>query len=56
MPMSFFKRSRNLGTILLGAWLIASGLISLLGVSIPHSGLVLNLLAIVAGVLILIDR
>jgi hypothetical protein len=56
MSMSIFKRSRNFGTILLGVWLIASGLLPLLGISIPHSGLVLNLLAIVAGVLILIDR
>jgi hypothetical protein len=56
MLMSIFKRSRSFGTILLGAWLIASGLISLLGASIPYSGPALNLLAIVAGVLILIDR
>jgi hypothetical protein len=56
MPMSIFKRSYKYGTILLCVWLIASGLISLLGASIPHSGLVLNLMAIAAGVLLLLDR
>ena len=56
MPMSIFKRSRKYGTILLCAWLIASGLISLLRADIPYSGPVLSLLAIAAGVLILVDR
>ena len=54
--MSIFKKSRKYGTILLCAWLIASGLISLLETRIPYSGPVMALLAIVAGVLILIDR
>ena len=54
--MSIFKKSRKYGPILLGAWLIASGLIPLLGANIPYSGPVLNVLAIAAGVLILIDR
>lgn len=54
--MSIFKKSRKYGTILLGAWLIAGGLISLLRVSIPYSEPVMALLAIAAGVLILFDR
>jgi hypothetical protein len=54
--LSIFKKSRKYGTILLCVWLIASGLISLLGASIPYSGPVLSLLAIAAGVLILMDR
>ncbi len=54
--MSIFKKSRNYGTILLCVWLIAWGLIPLLPASIPHSGLVLNVLAIAVGVLILMDR
>jgi hypothetical protein len=54
--MSFFKQSRKYGTIVLCVWLIASGLISLLGERIPYSGPVLSVLAIVAGVLILMDR
>jgi hypothetical protein len=54
--MSIFKKSRKYGTILLCVWLIASGLISILGANIPHAGQALALLAIVSGVLILIDR
>ena len=54
--MSIFKRSPKYGPILLAVWLIASGLISLLGASIPYSGPVLGLLMVAAGVLILIDR
>jgi uncharacterized protein YhhL (DUF1145 family) len=54
--MSFFKRSRKFGPILLGFWLIVWGMVPLLGISFPYSGPVLNLLAIAAGVLILIDR
>jgi hypothetical protein len=54
--MSIFKKSRKYGTILLCAWLIASGLISLLGASIPYSGPVLSVLMVASGVLILIDR
>ena len=54
--MSFFKQSRKYGTIVLCVWLIAWGLIPLLDRSIPYSGPVLSVLAIVAGVLILIDR
>ena len=56
MPMSIFKRSPKYGTIVLCVWLIASGLIPLLGASVPYSGPALNLLAVAAGVLILIDR
>jgi hypothetical protein len=54
--MSIFKRSPKYGPILLGVWLIASGLITLLSASIPYSGPVLNVIAIAAGVLILMDR
>jgi hypothetical protein len=54
--MSIFKRRPKYGTILLAVWLIASGVLPMLGTSIPHSGLVLNVLAIAAGVLILLDR
>ena len=54
--MSIFKKSRKYGTILLCVWLIASGLLALLRASFPYSGEVLALLAIAAGVLILLDR
>jgi hypothetical protein len=45
-----------LGMLLLALWLIASGLIPLLKVSFAHSGTILNVIAVVAGVLILLGR
>ena len=54
--MSIFKRSRKLGPLLLGIWLIATGLMPLVHLSIPYSGPILALLAIAAGILILLDR
>ena len=46
----------NLGMPLLGIWLIASGLIGLLGISIPLSTIILPILAIAAGILIILKR
>jgi uncharacterized protein YhhL (DUF1145 family) len=54
--MDLFKRRRELGPLLLGVWLIASGVTSMLNFTIPFSGPVLALLAIAAGVLILLGR
>jgi hypothetical protein len=52
----FFYR-RKWGTTLLAVWLILAGLLPLLHeVSIPYGGTILALLAIAAGVLILLDR
>ena len=45
-------QSRNLGTILLGIWLILTGLLPLITLTIPGSEIVLALLAIAAGVLL----
>jgi hypothetical protein len=47
--------ARNSGMLLLGVWLILSGLTSLLGL-IGLPGPLLAVLAIVAGVLILLGR
>ncbi len=44
------------GMILLGIWLILVGLLPLLGISIPAGATILALLAIAAGVLILMGR
>jgi hypothetical protein len=44
---------RNLGTILLGIWLILSGLLPLVTIQIPGAELILAILAIAAGALIL---
>jgi hypothetical protein len=49
--------SRKLGMLLLGIWLILTGLLPLLSVRLsPTFNTVLAVLAIVAGLLILIDR
>ena len=47
---------RNWGMILLAVWLILMGLIPLLSIHLDNSGTVMNLLAIAAGVLILIGK
>jgi hypothetical protein len=46
----------NLGVLLLSIWLIVTGLLSLLAISFPASGTILALLAIAAGILILMGR
>lgn len=48
--------SRNLGMLLLSIYLIATGLLSLLAVTFPASGTILAILAVAAGVLLLIRR
>jgi hypothetical protein len=46
----------NWGQRLLAIWLIATGVVSLTGVFIPHAALILSVLAIAAGVLLLMQR
>lgn len=48
--------SAKIGMILLGVWLVARGLGALVGFSFQGIGLIMNLLAIAAGVLILLKR
>ena len=49
--------SRKFGPLLLGIWLIARGVIGLVpSLNFPHSGELLAILAIVAGVAVLMDR
>ena len=47
---------RSKGMLLLGSWLILSNVVPLLGFRIPSGGMLLTLLAVVAGVLLLVDR
>lgn len=47
--------TNRLGFLLLGIWLVLTGLSSL-GLSFPGLGVILGLLALAAGVLILIER
>lgn len=51
-----WRTQRRWGHIALGVWLIATGLLPLLGAPIPLSGPILALLAVVAGILILMQR
>jgi hypothetical protein len=48
--------TKNLGMLLLGIWLILTGLVQIASIPIPGFGSLLALLAIIAGVLILIGR
>jgi hypothetical protein len=49
------RLTKRLGFLLLGIWLVLTGL-SGLGLSFPGLGAVLALLALAAGIVILIDR
>jgi hypothetical protein len=50
------KVIRNLGMLLLAAWLILTGLIPLLNLSFSGLGTLTAILAIAAGVLIVVGR
>ncbi len=57
MKLTDSLRTRNFGMILLGIWLILTGLLPLLDMRIsPTVSMVLAVLAIAAGVLILLRR
>ena len=48
--------TKNAGMLLLGAWLIATGLVPLLHISFDGLGLIMAIIAIVAGALIIVER
>ena len=50
------KVTRKLGMILLSIWLIATGLIAILHLSFTGLDIIMGILAIAAGLLILIER
>lgn len=54
--VSSVRVTRNLGMLLLAIWLIISGLVPLLNLSFEGLGTLLGVLAVAAGVLILIGR
>jgi hypothetical protein len=57
MPLTNNLAGRNLGMLLLGVWLILTGLLPLLSVRVsPTITTVLAILAIAAGLLILLKR
>lgn len=50
------KLIKNFGLLLLAAWLILTGLIPLLNLSFSGLGAVMSILAVAAGVLIVVGR
>ena len=50
------KLASNLGMLLLGIWLVLFGALPLLKISFEGQGTILNVLAIVAGVMILMNK
>jgi hypothetical protein len=54
--MKKLRLPKNLAMILLGIWLIMTGLIPLLRFNFQGLSLIMAVLAIVTGVLILLDR
>ena len=50
------KVTKNLGFMLLGIWLIATGLIPLLNVSFSGLGTIMAVVAVAAGALIILGR
>ena len=46
----------NMGVVLLGLWLILTGLLPFLKYGVPYSATILPLLALAAGVLLLLGR
>lgn len=50
------RLNRNLGLLLLAIWLILGGLMPLLNLSFSGAGTLMAILAIAAGVLILLGR
>jgi hypothetical protein len=54
--VNHMKLTKNMGMLLLGIWLIVTGLLHVVSIPIAAIGTILALLAITAGVLILVGR
>ena len=50
------KLPKNLGMVLLGIWLIVTGLLRVVTIPIPALDIIMAVLAIAAGILILMGR
>lgn len=50
------KASRNLGTLLLGIWLVLTGLIQLIHLNFSGLSLLMAVLALIAGLLVVTGR
>ena len=55
--MKFFRRGSNWGMLLLAIWLIAQGILALVtDLKVPYQGVILAVLAILAGVCLLLGK
>ena len=54
--MGWFGAKRNWGMLVLAVWLILMGAMPLLKIELSYMGTILNVLAIAAGVLLLLGR
>jgi len=52
----FWQNRATWGSRLLAIWLIASGALALSGTVLPHANQILSVLAIVAGIMLLLQR
>jgi uncharacterized membrane protein len=50
------KPTKKLGMILLGIWLIVTGIVQIFNISIPYIGIILGILAIITGLILLFSR
>ena len=50
------KLTRKSGLLLLGIWLILTGLLPLLAINVRIGEVVMHVLALIAGILIVLDR
>jgi len=50
------KLTRNIGMLLLALWLLLTGLVPLLNLSFSGAGTLMAILAIAAGVLVIVGR
>lgn len=50
------KITKNVGFLLLGVWLVLSGLINVIELPIPSMDIILSILAIASGVMIILGK
>jgi hypothetical protein len=50
------RSARQIGIVLLGIWLVLTGILQLTGFGFPLQGTIMGLLALVAGILLLLGR
>ncbi len=50
------RKTRNIGIILTGIWLLLTGLLNILNIYITNFSLLMGLLAVAAGVLLLLGK